>query len=79
MYRTSLLYHSQGNIDFHECRLFNLWTFIFLIGITFNVFYVGFSLGLNYDIYDEYYLIDIVAILIMLGDSLLRPFLAVDK
>ena len=56
-----------------------MWTFVFLIGVAFNILYVPFSLGLDYDIYDEYYAIDVLAILIMLGDSSLRPFLAVDK
>jgi len=41
--------------------------------------FVPFSIGLNYDITGKYIAIDIVALVLTLVDSILRPFLAVNK
>jgi len=41
--------------------------------------YVPFSLGLDYQVEGKFVAIDLVATFIMIFDSFLRPFLAIDK
>jgi hypothetical protein len=58
---------------------FNIWSTISSIAIIYNVFYVPFSIGLDFEIPSDFIAIDICAIIIILADSILRPFLAIDK
>jgi len=55
-----------------------VWTPIFTISMIYNILFVPFSIGLSYDIPAWYIVIDILAVLVTVGDSILRPFLAVD-
>jgi len=45
----------------------------------FNLLYVPFAIGLSYQIPGYYITIDILVIVLMACDSLLRPFLAINK
>jgi hypothetical protein len=41
--------------------------------------YVPFSIGTDFEIQGAYFLIDVLAMLTMIGDSILRPFLAISR
>jgi hypothetical protein len=46
--------------------------------LTYNFLFVPFSIGLRYDITGSYIAIDIIALVLTLIDSILRPFLAIN-
>ncbi len=60
-------------------KLFNVWSTLFCIVFIYNLLYIPFSIGLRYDIPHQYIAIDIVAMSLTLVDSILRPFLAINK
>lgn len=60
-------------------RLFNIWSTLAVLTFLFNLLYVPFAIGLSYQIPGYYITIDIVVIVLMACDSLLRPFLAINK
>jgi|LauGreDrversion4_2_1035121.scaffolds.fasta_scaffold34056_3 hypothetical protein len=56
-----------------------MWSFIFIITFAYNIMYIPFAIGLDYHLPKELLFIDILAVLLTFLDSLLRPFLAIDK
>lgn len=44
----------------------------------YNILYVPFSIGINFENEREYFVIDIMATIIFIIDSILRPFLAIN-
>jgi len=45
----------------------------------YNLLYVPFSIGLDYQVEGKFIAIDVIATFILIFDSFLRPFLAIDK
>lgn len=62
-----------------NCRLYLIWTGIFLAGFLYHIFYVPYVIGLDFELPNEYLALDIVCICLMLIDSFLRPFLAINS
>jgi hypothetical protein len=56
-----------------------VWSAIFSVAYVYNVLYVPFSIGLDFEISGYYIIIDVLAVVIFITDSILRPFLAVNK
>jgi hypothetical protein len=56
-----------------------MWTSIYCLVFVYNLLFVPFSIGLRYDIPGKYVVIDIVALALTLLDSIIRPFLAINK
>lgn len=59
--------------------LYNLWTFIFLIALIYNIIYVPFSIGLDVELKGSFIILDVLMIILMIMDSVLRCYLAVNK
>jgi hypothetical protein len=49
-----------------------------MIALLYNLFIVPFSIGLDIDIKGGYYALDVLSMIIFLGDSILRSFLAIN-
>lgn len=52
---------------------------MFILTFLFNLLYVPFAIGLSYQIPGYYIIIDIAVVVLTLCDSILRPFLAINK
>ncbi len=59
--------------------LFYAWSLAFVVAFIYNLFYIPFSIGLSYDLPLTILFIDILAVVITFIDSILRPFLAVNR
>lgn len=77
----SLLLHFLGkiNIELKILSFFFIWSAIFSLVFIYNLLFVPFSIGLRYDIPNQYIAIDIIVLILTLIDSILRPFLAINK
>eukprot|EP00347_Sterkiella_histriomuscorum_P000063 403377328 len=58
--------------------LFNIWNMIFVAAFIYNLLFVPFSIGLDYELQGSFIAIDIFAVLIFFADTVIRPFLAID-
>lgn len=56
-----------------------MWSAIFCLAYGYNGLFVPFSIGLDFELEGYYKLIDIAVVLIMIIDSAMRPFLAINK
>lgn len=60
-------------------RLYNIWSVVFTIALAYNFLYVPFSIGLGVEAEGYFFILDVTAILVMIGDSIMRAYLAVNK
>ena len=59
-------------------RLFNVWSVIFCIAFVYQLLYVPFSIGTGFEIEGTSFVLDVFSMSVMIVDSILRPFLAIN-
>ena len=63
----------------NKCRFFTVWSLLFTVTYFYNMFFIPFSIAFNCKVSGLFYIVDLVAVALMIGDSLLRPFLAINE
>ena len=52
---------------------------VFCLAFVYQMFYVPFSIGTGFEIEGKAFVIDVLAMIIIIADSVLRPFLAINQ
>ena len=65
------------NVIIPFSKIYNIWSVLLILALAYNLFFVPFSIALNYEIHSWLYAVDVLSLIIFIVDMAFRSHLAI--